>query len=174
MKPLSEQLKQALAALACADAGEMLSRRDMGRVLGDGPAAEQAGRGGRREVVMGLGPLLPGSVIRYALGVCQRLDADLCVLAEDAEAAYRQLDPYRAQWQRAGISCRTEAVTGPRSVRAYFDHHPQVLFAVSGGNDPLHAAFAGRRNAKPPVPIVLVDDGTAADTAPTALRYAAD
>ena len=174
MKPLSQQLKQALAALACADAGEMLSRDDMGRMLGDAPTAETAGREGRREVVMGLGDLLSGRVIRYALGVCQRLDADLCILAEDVDAAYRQLDPYRAQWQQAGIRCRTEVVAGTRGVRAFFDRHPQVLFAVSGGNDPLTAAFAGRRNTKPPVPLVLVDDGPPTELRPPALAYAAD
>jgi hypothetical protein len=123
---------------------------------------------------MGLGELLPGRVVRYALGICQRLDADLCVLAEDTEAAYRQLDPYRAEWLSAGIRCRTEVVTGQRSVRAFFDRHPQVLFAVSGGDDPLYAAFAGRRNTKPPVPIVLVDDGPPAEVPPPALRYAAE
>jgi len=174
MKPLSQQLKQALAALACADAGEMLSRREMDQVLGSGGAVKPAGREGRREVAMGLGSLLHGRVIRYALGVCQRLDADLCVLAADTDAAYRQLDPYRAEWQRAGINCRTEAVAGPRDVRAFFERHHHVLFAVSGGDDPLHAAFAARRGGKPPVPLVLVDDGPAAETPPAQFRYAPD
>ncbi len=171
MKRLTQKLKASLADLAHANAGEMLSSRQKARLLGAVPEMPvAASREGRREVILSLGAVLPPRTMRYAIGVCQQLDADLCVLGADAAAIGHMLAPYREARQAAGIECRVEEVAGRGAISRFFDRHPRVVCAIAGGSgDPLGHQFGGRGTTvrgKPPVPIVLVDDEAGEDALP--------
>jgi hypothetical protein len=175
MKKLTEQIKQALGALASADAGEMLSRREKNQRLAGAAehVSEPADPGTRSMVVLALGELLPPAVMRYALSVCQRLDADLCVLTDNLDRAWRLLDPHRIDWQTAGIACTTETTGAHRGIPAFFDAHPQTLFAIAGGyGDALSGHVGNRRKLlrkRLPVPVVMVnEDDPRSHAAPTA------
>lgn len=159
MKPLTEKLKAALAALARDNAGEMLSAGRKARLLSGKAAQPLPAAAQRREVVLSLGTLLPPRVMRYAIGVCRQNDADLCVLCRDAESAGQMLAPSRDERLAAGVECRVEEVNGSSAVSRFFQRHPRVLCAVVTGNDPVSDVFSGRR--KPPVPLVQVEDQAA-------------
>jgi len=157
MKPLTETLKTALAALARDHAGEMLSSGHKARLL-SGMAAQPlpAASAQRREVVLSVGSLLPPRVMRYAIGLCRQNDAELYVLCRDAESAGQMLAPSRDERIAAGVECRVEEVSGSNAVVRFFQRHTRALCVIVTGNDPVSDVFGSRR--KPPVPLVQVED----------------
>lgn len=179
MKKLTEQLKNALDAMAFADFGEMLSPSDKGRVLAGvpldpalrtpprtAPAPKPA-----RQIVLSLGETLHTAVMDYVVGVCQRMDAELVILSSNADSAADLLATHGEQLAAAHIAARSHLLSGntAHAVNQYLHTHPQVLFVVSGGmDDPVHqlmvAGKHGQRHAAAPVPIVVV----AQDHAPAA------
>lgn len=162
MKRLTEKLKTTLADLARDHAGEMLSTGRKARLLsGMGEVPPANPRAQRREVVLSVGSVLSPRVMRYAIGVCRQNDADLYVLARDAASVGHMLAPSRDDRLAAGVECRVEEVSGSGAVPRFFQRHPRVLCAVvTGGDDPVSDTYHGRR--RPPVPMVVVEDETAA------------
>ncbi|MDP2433307.1 MAG: hypothetical protein Q8O33_14970 [Pseudomonadota bacterium] len=151
MKKLGQRLKQALAALATADAGEMLSRRQMTRVLHGhtehgGPTVPP-----RRQVALWAGATLSKATLDYALSACKRLDAGLSVLhAWGADTARLRKSLGDGAFQLVALSGRPEA-----ALRHYIVTHSQVAFLVLDGND--HAAqLLAQRAGNPGVPMVVV------------------
>lgn len=177
MTTFTNQLKQAYSALAYADCGEMLGRRDMSRVLGN--SASPAPTGNRKRIALSLGDTLPGAVTDYLLGVCPRMNADLIVLCSDAGSAARLLEPSRAAFREAGIAVSTCVLPGnaTRAMAHYLNNNPQVLFVVSSGNDdPVHNLMmhGNRRNhAATQLPIVVVSEERSPSRRDVAKRNAA-
>lgn len=184
MKRLTAQLKQALAALAYADAGEMLPGTDKTRVLaGAGrPAAPAASTApspaprppaavlgpavsalfaGRRQVGLYLGASLDPAVLRYAADTCRQLDAALTVITFQTEDTARSLlAPYLDELGRDGVVWRVARLSGePRpSLVRFLKGEPRMLFLVA-----TEAGFLGQtllsgasRRVDLGLPIVLV------------------
>ena len=157
MKKLSQHLKQALAALATADAGEMLTRRQMTRFLhghGEhgGPAVPP-----RRQVALWAGTTLSKASLDYALSACKRLDAGLSVLhAQGADTASLRKSLGDSAFQLVALSGRPEA-----ALHHYIATHSQVAFLVLDGDD--HATHTLAQGAgNPGVPMVVVTSERAA------------
>lgn len=160
MKRLTAQLKQALAALAYADAGEMLTGSEKDRVLGrDGqltppsattaagvppraprrpvavPPAPVSGLfAGRKQVGLFLGASLDPAVLRYAADTCRDLDAALTVITFQTEDTARALlNPYLSELGSQGVVWRIARLSGePRSGLVRFvKGEPRLLFLVA-------------------------------------------
>jgi hypothetical protein len=160
MKRLTAQLKQALAALACADAGEMLTGSEKDRVLRAGelssPAALRSAPAapppaprpaaalpppavsglfaGRKQVGLYLGASLDPAVLRYAADTCRQLDAALTVVTfQSEETARALLGPYLAELGRDGVVWRIARLSGePRaSLMRFVKGEPRMLFLVA-------------------------------------------
>ncbi|MCU0936416.1 MAG: hypothetical protein MUF66_10185 [Gammaproteobacteria bacterium] len=185
MKRLTAQLKQALAALAYADAGEMLPGTDKTRVLAASrlpvsagvpakpPAPSPGPRppaavppvstlfAGRKQVGLYLGAALDPEVLRYAAETCQQLDAALTVITFQADDDARSLlAPYLDGLGRAGVVWRIARLSGePRaSLVRFLKGEPRMLFLVA-----TEAGFLGQtllsgagRRVDLGLPIVLV------------------
>ncbi len=148
MKALNQHLKQALAALATADAGEMLNRRQMARVLRarGGPAVPP-----RRRVALWAGAGVSDATLDYALSTCKRLDAGLAVL--HAEGA----DTTRLQGRLGEVAVHLVALRGrpEAAVRHFIATHSRVAFLVLDGDDPASQLLAQRAGGAG-VPTVVV------------------
>ncbi len=158
MKKLSQHLKQALAALATADAGEMLSRRQMSRVLHNSPGGPVVPP--RRQVALWAGATLSKAALDYALSACKRLDAGLSVLhAQGADTARLRKTLGDGAFQLVALSGRPEA-----AVRHFIATHSQVSFLVLDGDDQA-AQLLAQRAGNPGVPLVVVTGDHADETA---------
>lgn len=151
MKKLSQHLKQALAALATADAGEMLTRRQMTRALHNrdehgGPAVPP-----RRQVALWVGATLSTSALDYALSACKRLDAGLSVLhARGADTTRLRKSLGDGAFQLVALSGRPEG-----ALRHFIATHAQVAFLVLDSDD--HAThLLAQRAGNAGVPMVVV------------------
>ncbi len=185
MKRLTAQLKQALAALAYADAGEMLPGIDKTRVLAGSsppipavaPAKAPAPSPGprppaalppvstlfaaRKQVGLYLGAALEPEVLRYAAETCQQLDAALTVITFQTEDTARSLlAPYLDGLGRSGVVWRIARLSGePRaSLVRFLKGEPRMLFLLA-----TEAGFLGQtllsgagRRVDLGLPIVLV------------------
>jgi hypothetical protein len=147
MKTLSKHLKQALAALAAADAGEMLTPRQKDRYL---HAPEGAGRHRRQVALWGDG--VPGEeALDYALAACRRLDADLLFLhGEDTDTSWIHERLRNLPVETTPLRGRTV-----QALREYLANHPQVAFLVLDGADTASQTLA-LRSGNLGVPVVLV------------------
>ncbi|HNQ05212.1 MAG TPA: hypothetical protein PKH69_11445 [Thiobacillaceae bacterium] len=163
MKHLTEQLKQAMAALAFADLGERSGRAAMHAALYGKPATHTRADDApctRRMIALGVGDHLPPAVMAYVIGACRRMGADLLLITHDAMAVRYMLDPYLPDL--AGIRCETaELKRHARSaVLGLLSRRTEVLFAVSATpEDPVASLLGGRRGlpaGKSPVPVVVV------------------
>jgi hypothetical protein len=159
MKKLTQHLKQALTALAAVDAGEMLTRRQMTRVLHvrGGTAAQP-----RRQVALWAGASVSRAALDYALSACKRLDAGLHVLhAQGADTARLRKTLGNDAIPFVALTGRPEA-----ALRQFLATHAQVAFLVLDGDD--HAAhFLAQRAGNPGVPIVVVTGERAGSAART-------
>lgn len=151
MKKLSQHLKQALATLATADAGEMLTRRQMTRTLHNhgehgGPAVPP-----RRQVALWADAPLSKAAIDYALSACKRLDAGLSVLhARGADTTRLRKSLGDGAFQLVALSGRPED-----ALRHFIATHAQVTFLVLDGDD--HATQnLVQRAGNAGVPMVVV------------------
>ena len=167
MKHLTDQIKQAIEAMAFADLGERSGRTAMHEALyGKSAVAtppESAPRS-RRMIALGVGDHLPPSVMAYVIGACRRMGADLMLITHDAMAVRRMLDPYLGEL--AGIRCETAELAGRTrgAVLQVLTRRSEILFAVSGTpDDPVASLVGGRRGllaGKSPVPVVVVSPET--------------
>lgn len=179
---LTENLRRMLDAIARADAGEYLSRRQMDHILAGmpqtvraEPAAPAAPRMPAAHARAGLylGCTLPAEVMHYVVQTCARLGHHLTVFTFQSEADARALlHPYQRLLADAGIDPRLELLTGepPAALARALRRRSEVAFLVCNeagflGYNLLHAApGAGAL----PVPVVLVAHEDAVSLAATA------
>lgn len=148
VKKLTQQLKQALAALAAADAGEMLTRTQKDRYLVsrvDKPESH------RRQVALWASADLSKAALDYTLAACRRMDAALTVLHmenTDVSALRDRLGRQPARF--VALGGRPEA-----ALRDYLAANARVAFLVLDGDAPGVGGLA-MRAGNPGVPVVLV------------------
>jgi hypothetical protein len=172
MKKLTETMKQMLDALAFADAGEYLSRREKARVLGQNknpaaiapatpePATLRA-RNTARRVALYLGSELPSEVMEYVIQTCSRLQHELTVLTFESENTGRALlEPHKQALAAAGVEMEIVTLSGdPMSgLRRYLRGHPEVAFLACKEAGYLGRSYLNGAQGKNalPVPVVVV------------------
>lgn len=168
---LTEQIKQALSALAHAEAGEMLSRREkLQTLIPDSSAQAQSEdiyktSGTRKMVALSLGSDPANAAVRYAVSVCHRMGADLSVLCDSTRAAASVLARYQDAFAAANITCRTVGISGnrERAIKQYLQAHSELIFVVSSGSDdPVQALISSGSWAKvvnaASIPVVMAHD----------------
>jgi hypothetical protein len=178
MKRLTAQLKKALAALAYADAGEMLPGVDKDQVLGISakpgsaapattpvsprPAAKVTPLPGlTHQVGLYLGATLDPAVVRYASDTCREMNAALTIVTFQSENTARELlEPHLSELGRACVVWRIARLQGePRSsLTRYLRHERRMLFLICSeagflGHEMLGG---GSRRMDLGLPIVLV------------------
>lgn len=174
MKRLADQIKQALSALAQADAGEVSGRYRMEAALNPSPsissttpAATPPAASTRKLVALGVGATLPAPVVEYVIGVCRRMQADLLLLTTDPAGLRALLAEHLPALN--GIACEAEELgaANRRAVLRVLQRRSSVLFAVSGtADDPVRSLVRGRRGLfdnTTPVPVVVVGEQAAAE-----------
>lgn len=165
MKTLAKQLKQALNALSYADIGERVGRREKYAALYPSeaqpvtpPAAPSS-----KWIALGVGDTLPAPVMAYVIGACQRMQANLLLIGDDAMRVRALLAEHLPNLR--GIDCKTEEVASAStaSVLRAMNLYRGLIFAVSGSeDDPLRPFLRTRRAPRTPVPVVLVSEKTPA------------
>jgi hypothetical protein len=174
MKRLADQIKQALSALAQADAGEVSGRYRMEAALNpsplnssSAPAADAPATSTRKLVALGVGATLPAPVMEYVIGVCRRMRADLLLLTTDPAGLRALLAEHLPALN--GIGCEAEELgtANRRAVLRVLQRRSSVLFAVSGtADDPVRSLVRGRRGLfdnTTPVPVVVVGEQAATE-----------
>lgn len=163
MKRLADQIKQALSALAQADAGEVSGRYRMEAALNPSPlhsAPATPAASPRKLIALGVGATLPACVVEYVGGICRRMQADLLLLTTDPAGLRDLLAEHLPALN--GIACEAEelASANRRAVLRVLQRRSSVLFAVSGtADDPVRSLVRGRRGLfdnTTPVPVVVV------------------
>jgi hypothetical protein len=146
VKSLTNELKRALAALAGAEAGEMLSRRHKMEWLEDpGPGDKPPSAVTRaaairpnRQVALGLGERLSATAVDYAIGLCRRMEAGLALISGDApDRARSMLGPHVHRLEGSGIAWNVVSLASdaPADLERYIHDNPQVLLMVSSSSD---------------------------------------
>ena len=182
MKKLTETMKQMLDALACANAGEHLSRRDMAAILAQNseagetaplvvepveegcaePASVGAASNARR-IALYLGSELSPEVMDYVIETCSSMRHELTVLTFQSENSGRALlDPYREALEAASVDMQLESLTGEpvAGLRRYLRSHPEVAFLACKdagylGRSYLYGSRSQKKNSLP-VPVVVI------------------
>jgi hypothetical protein len=171
---LRRHIQQAWNSLSYADAGEMLTRREKHRLLGKaelsvlhpGPAAE---RGQRRAVAIQVGETLTTRVLDYAIETCERLRAELVLLAHGRSDI--QDDAVESSTHRvraAGIHSHVVRLNGEwdQAVTRYVRAHHEIIFLILNALDVNSHALLGKRQARKrhsfPVPLVVVGENPTA------------
>ncbi len=179
---LTENIRRMLDAIALADAGEYLSRRQKDHVLAGVPQAvpaQQAAPASPRKAAtqaragLYLGCTLPAEVMHYVVQTCTRLGHHLTVFTFQSEADARALlHPYQRLLADAGIDLRLELLTGepPAALARALRRRSEVAFLVCN-----EAGFLGHNLLQTapgagimPVPVVLVAHEEAVSPAATA------
>jgi hypothetical protein len=172
MKKLTATMKKMLDALAYADAGEYLSRREKGRVLARNtntvpiaphvpePSRVRAASSARR-VALYVGSELPPEVMEYVIDTCSRLQHELTVLTFESESmAQAMVKPYQQALDASGVDMELVTLSGePLSgLNRYLRSHPEVAFLACKDSGYLGRSYlkgTQRKNALP-VPVVVV------------------
>jgi hypothetical protein len=173
MKKLTQEIKRMLNALAYANAGENLSRRQKTRVIAGSTApttpAEPVAAATTHlpQVGLYLGSELPADVMQYVMQTCTRLKHGLTVLTFQSETeAQALLAPFKVTLDAAGIAPRVSVLTGepPASLIHALRKRPDVAFLICN-----ESGYLGRgllkgtvRQDAIPVPVVMVAGGDAA------------
>ncbi len=148
-KTLRQSLKAALSGLEHAHEGELLGRSAKAAALADPRAADRAATPPdtsvhlavvprARRVVLAVGDAIRPEAARYALEACDRLKADLVVMAEpgdtDTDAAIRRsIASLRPRGPGLSfIACHVDLLC---CVRRYVAAHADVLFVVASDAD---------------------------------------
>jgi hypothetical protein len=180
MKKLTETLKIMLDALAHADAGEYLNRREKARVLDrthdamvQADALMEEPSSSARRVALHLGAELPPEVMTYVVQTCARLQHELTVLTFQSESTARALlGPHQADLEAAGIDMKLVTLTGDviPGLASYLRKHPEIAFLACRDSGHLGSSYLhGTRGSKSlPVPVVVVATGKDAVMQPTA------
>ena len=173
MKKLTAVMKQMLDALACAHAGEYLSRGEKAMVLGQGTVAanqivEKAATSAKvssktnvRQVALYLGSELPSEVMDYVVSTCSSLRHNLTVLTFQSESAGRALmRPYEQALAAAGVEMEMVAMHGDpvSGLGRYLSRHPEVAFLACKDSGYLGSSYlkGTQRKNQLPVPVVVV------------------
>ena len=170
---LTKQVKKALAALAYADASELLSGAEKERALrGRGEADEAPAR--RRpapapstpvpsiqtQIGLYVGATLDEPVVRYVADSCRRLNAVLTIVTfQSKEAARALLAPYQAELGRDGIAWRIVCLSGePRqALERYLRRESRMAFLACSESGFLgHIVLADGRRPDLGLPLVVV------------------
>ncbi|SCZ65726.1 hypothetical protein [Thiohalomonas denitrificans] len=170
MKRITEDLRRALAAMACSEAGEFLSPLQKASVLDSrkrSPAAVAVNRShlrGRR-LALATGGTGSPRAFDYALQCCRQLEAALDVISLN-ECIY-EMDPSRsAELQAHGIQWRSLALDGEplNALAGYLRNNVQPLFLVADETGfPATELLTGRvKKALWPshIPLVVIAAGT--------------
>ena len=169
---LTQDIQRMLNALAYANAGENLSRRQKDRALtgSAAPAAQPAPStptATRPQIGLYLGSELPADVMQYVIQTCGRLRHDLRVLTfRSANEADALLAPHRETLAAAGIHTELSLLVGepPAALVHALRKRPDVAFLICNESGYLgRSLLTGsiRRDAIP-VPVVLVAPADAA------------
>ena len=177
---LTHEIKRMLDALAFANVGENLTRRQKTRAMAGSvapsvaasPVAAPAAHLPR--VGLYLGGELPTDVMQYVIQTCARLKHGLTVLTFQSELdAQALLAPFQAALDASGIRPRVTVLTGepPASLIHALRKRPEVAFLICN-----ESGYLGRgllkgtvRQDTIPVPVVMVAGGEAA-AQPTAVE----
>ena len=186
---LTKQVKKALAALAYADASELLSGAEKERVLrgqgkaGDAPPrpAKPAPTAGvpsiQTQIGLYVGASLDEPVVRYVADSCKRLNAVLTLVTfQSKEATRALLAPYQAELGRDGIAWRIVCLSGePRqALERYLRRESRMAFLACSESGFLgHIVLADGRRPDLGLPLVVVAGKGIAEQAPPAERHAA-
>lgn len=162
MKKLSQRIKQALAALAAADAGEMLTPQQMDGYLIDRPDLVPESAPPPRQVALWMGDAHHAEAMAYALSACRRLQAGLTVLLPGAPLPPAEQSRIRQGLANTGLTWRQINLDGaPKAaLPEYIASHPQVIFLVVSAVDPSVLDLAQRQNLGIPLVMVASDPKT--------------
>lgn len=157
MKKLSQHIKQALAALAAADAGEMLPARDKAAWLMDRDDLVPDTAPPQRQVALWMGGEHHAEALGYALSTCRRLQAGLTVLLPGAPLPLADQNQIRQGLAGAGLNWRQVTLEGElkSALPDYIRAHPLVIFLVVSAEDAATLDFAQRQGGLG-VPLVMV------------------
>ena len=176
---LTHEIKRMLDALAFANVGENLNRRQKTRAMAGStapavPTSQAAAPAAHLpQVGLYLGSELPADVMQYVMQTCARLKHGLTVLTFQSELeAQTLLAPFQAALDASGIQPRVTVLTGepPASLIHALRKRPEVAFLICN-----ESGYLGRglikgtvRQDAIPVPVVMVASGEAAvQSAPT-------
>ena len=186
MTKLTDTLKQALNALASADAGEYLTLAQktawLNRRLDRAESAPvrvapvqtedkvMTDRATRR-LALYMGSELPADMMNYVLQTCTRLKHDLTVLTFQSERDARALlAPFQDTLTAEGIDLRLVTLSGDPvpGLSRYLRSHPEIAFLACRETGYLGRSFlygTQRKNVLP-VPVLLVESHAQAETKP--------
>ena len=163
---MTQEIKRMLEALAVANAGDSLTRRQMTRRLAGKPAPVSKPEAPvlktqQAQVGLYLGSELSADVMQYVVQTCTRLKHGLSVLSFQSEnEAQALLAPYQEALAEAGIEMRVSILTGepPAALIHALRRRPEVAFLICN-----ESGYLGRglitgtvRQDTIPVPVVLV------------------
>ncbi|MFP5381299.1 MAG: hypothetical protein ACLGG4_03470 [Gammaproteobacteria bacterium] len=170
---LTHEIKRMLDALAFANVGENLNRRQKSRAIAGSaapaaPAPQVAVTAAHLpQVGLYLGSELPADVMQYVVQTCVRLKHGLTVLTFQSELEARALlAPFQATLDAAGLQPRVTVLTGepPASLIHALRKRPDVAFLICN-----ESGYFGRgllkgtvRQDAIPVPVVMVASSEAA------------
>jgi CheY-like chemotaxis protein len=172
MKKMTQEIKRMLEALAVANVGDSLTRRQMTRHLAGKPAPVSKPEAPvlktqQAQVGLYLGSELSADVMQYVVQTCSRLKHGLSVLSFQSENEVQALlAPYQEALAEAGIETRVTILTGepPAALVHALRRRPDIAFLICN-----ESGYLGRslikgtvRQDAIPVPVVLV---TASETA---------
>jgi len=172
MKKMTQEIKRMLEALALANAGDNLTRREMARLIAGNPVPlakpdAPVTKTQQPQVGLYLGSELPADVMQYVVQTCTRLKHGLSVLSFQSESEVQTLlSPYLDTLADAGIEMRVSILTGepPPALIHALRRRPDIAFLICN-----ESGYLGRslikgtvRQDSIPVPVVLVTAGEAA------------
>jgi hypothetical protein len=173
---LTQEIKRMLDALALANAGDNLTRRQKSRLIAGKPAPLSKtevpmAKTQQPQVGLYLGSELSADVMQYVVQTCTRLKHGLSVLSFQAESEVQTLlAPYQGTLAENGIEMRVAILTGepPAALVHALRRRPEVAFLICN-----ESGYLGRglitgtvRQDSMPVPVVLVAAGDAAAARP--------
>jgi len=176
MKKMTQEIKRMLEALALANAGDSLTRRQMSHHLAGKPVPQSkpeapVAASQQPQVGLYLGSELSADVMQYVIQTCTRLKHGLSVLSFQSEnEAQTLLAPYQEALAEAGIEMRVTILTGepPAALIHALRRRPEVAFLICN-----ESGYLGRglitgavRQDSMPVPVVLVAAHEAAAVQP--------
>jgi hypothetical protein len=188
MKMLTETMKQMLDALAFADAGEYLTRREKSRVLGQKsgvierapfipePVKPRSGSTARR-VALYVGSELPPEVMDYVIQTCARLEHALTILTfQSGNTARALLDPHRQALEATGVEMELVTLSGdPMSgLQRYLRSHPEIAFLACKDAGYLGRSYLNGAKGKNALPVPVVVVTTTAESSRALDQPAAD
>ncbi|MEW5891583.1 MAG: hypothetical protein AB1697_00350 [Pseudomonadota bacterium] len=167
---LTHDIKRMLNALAYANAGDNLNRRQKARVVAGSPvvaapaapvAAGPAAAKPRAQVGLYLGSEISAEIMQYVVQTCSRLRHGLMVLSfQPGNVIEALLAPYQSMFEAAGIELQVVELTGepPAALSRALRRRPEIAFLVcnESGYFGRHLLNNAQRNTGIPIPVVLV------------------